>query len=117
MVPQTWPSKYVVNSVASGQAGGVAAYVLTAVPKADPSVDHTTFTVTQADYQPVSAVWSYKDGSSISFTIQNQHVKNYTLPQTETISVSMPKYALDANATYGTYSLDADVPDSVFGSH
>jgi len=117
MVPQTWPAKYSVTSVTQGQANGIATYVLRAVPKSDPSVDHTTFTVTQTDYQPVSTVWSYKDGSSISLTIQNQHLKGYTLPQTETISVSMPQYALDATATYGDFSLNASVPDSAFTSH
>jgi len=117
MVPQTWPNKYNVTSVSQGQAGGVATYVLQAVPKSDPSVDSTVFTVTQNDYQPVSTVWHYKDGSTINLAIANQKVSGFTLPQTETISVTMPKYALDATATYGTYSVNASVPDSVFGQH
>jgi hypothetical protein len=36
------------------------------------------------------------------------------LPQAATISVNLPKYALDAAATYGAYQLNAPVPDSVF---
>lgn len=114
MVPQTWPSKYTVTSVTQGDAGGVQAYLLQAQPNNDPSVDHVVFGVTKSDYQPVSAHWYYKDGSNIDLTIQNQQVQGFTLPQTETISVSMPKYSLDATATYGQYSIGAPISDSIF---
>ncbi len=113
MVPQTWPSKYVVSSVTQEAAGDSFTYILQAVPKADPSVDHVTFEVTH-DYRAISAQWFYKDGSSIRLRIENQHMQNYTLPQSETISVAMPKYSLDATATYGTYAINAPVDDSVF---
>lgn len=114
MVPQTWPAKYTVTSVTQGAAAGTQAYLLQAQPKNDPSVDHVVFGVTTAAFAPVSAHWFYKDGSSIDLTIQNQQIQNYTLPQTETISVAMPKYSLDATATYGTYSVNTPVADSVF---
>jgi hypothetical protein len=109
MVPQTWPSKYSVTSVT--RDGDT--YSLQAQPKDDPSVDRVVFGVTN-DYQPVSAHWYYKDGSSIVLAIENQQVQGYTVPQSETISVSMPKYALDATATYGQYSINTPVNDSVF---
>ena len=112
--PQTWPAKYTVTSVSQPQADGAAVYALRAVPKADPSVDHVVFTVTQADYMPVSVVWSYRDGSSISVTMQCQRVSGNALPQTESIAVNMPQYGLDAKAQYGSYALNAPVPDSVF---
>ena len=110
MVPQTWPSKYTVTSVSQNGAN----YSLQATPKNDPSVDHVVFGVTASDYQPVSAHWYYKDGSSIDLKLTNQQVQGYTVPQTETISVAMPKYALDATATYGAYSINVLVDDSVF---
>ena len=110
MVPQTWPAKYTVTTVARDPQG---AYELQAVPKNDPSVDHVVFSVTP-DYQPVSAHWFYKDGSSIVLSLQNQQLQGFTLPQSETIAVSMPKYALDATATYGPYAINAPVADSVF---
>ena len=110
MVPQTWPMKYTVTSVSQDATGS---YVLTASPKNDQSVDHVVFTV-GTDYQPLSAHWFYKDGSSIALSLQNQQIGGYTLPQSETISVSMPKYALDATAKYGDYSINSPVPDSVF---
>ncbi len=105
MVPQTWPGKYDVASVTETQANGSALYLLRAVPKNDPSVDHVVFGVTDS-YQPVSAQWYYKDGSSIELTISNQRVQGFVLPQSETISVNMPKYSFDATATYGQYSID-----------
>jgi len=115
--PQTWPAKYTVTSVSPSQAEGTAVYALQAVPKADPPVDHVIFTVTQADYTPVSVVWSYRDGSSISLTMQCQRVSGNALPQTESIAVNMPQYGLDAKAQYGSYAINAAVPDSVFASH
>lgn len=111
LIPQTWPAKYrVISVVRSGTDG---AYTLTAVPNNDPSVDHVVFGVT-ADYEPVSAQWFYKDGSSIRLTIVNQHVQDYTVPQSEAISVAMRKYGLDATASYGTYAMNVPVSDSVF---
>ncbi|MBV8148758.1 MAG: hypothetical protein JO092_06685 [Candidatus Eremiobacteraeota bacterium] len=106
-----------MQSVSQGTADGATAYLLQAVPKNDPSVDHVVFGVTAAGYQPVSAQWFYKDGSTIRLTLQNQQVQSFTLPQSETISVAMPKYNLDATATYGTYAINAEVPDSVFQSN
>jgi len=115
--PQTWPDKYTVTSVSEAQTEGTAVYALRSVPKADPSVDHVVFTVTQADYTPVSVVWSYRDGSSISVTMQCQRVSGNALPQTESIAVNMPQFGLDAKAQYGSYALNGPVPDSVFENH
>lgn len=106
MVPQTWPVKYDVTSVTQSQINGVDVYLLQAQPKNDPSVKQVVFGVTSDTYQPVSALWSYTDGSSIKLTIVNQQVQGFTLPQTETISVNMPKYGLDATATYGEYTIN-----------
>lgn len=114
LAAQTWAKKYTVVSVTQSQSNGTPTYVLQAVPKSDPSVDRVVFGVTQSGYEPVSTVWHYRDGSSVSVSIQNQRMNGYALPNRETISVSMPKYALDATATYGTYAVNGPVPDSVF---
>jgi len=114
MVPQTWPSKYVVTSVDQGQSGGTPAYLLRAVPKDGGSVDHAIFGVSIANGEAISAQWSYKDGSSVAITIRNAQIQGYALPQSETISVAMPKYNLDATATFGQYSINAPVSDSIF---
>lgn len=115
--PQTWPSKYTVSSVSQSQAGGASVYALNSIPKADPSVDHVVFGVTQAEYAAVSAAWYYRDGSSIKLSMENQQLSGYTLPQTESIAVTMPQFALDASAKYGDYALNGAVPDSIFGNH
>lgn len=115
--PQTWPAKYTVTSVSQAEVEGTAVYALRSIPKSDPSVDHVVFTVTQANYLPISVVWSYKDGSSISFTMQCQRVSGNALPQTASIAVNMPQVGLDAKAEYGNYALNAAVPDSVFENH
>jgi hypothetical protein len=117
MIPQTWPSKYSVTSVSEAQVDGSGVYVLKALPKADPSVDHVVFRVTQTDFTPVSVAWHYRDGSSILVSMQNQHQSGYTFPQTESIAVTMPQFSLTAAATYGTYALNAPVPDSAFAQH
>ena len=114
LAPQTWPEKYTISSVSSSTSGASPIYVLTGTPKNDPSVDHIVSLVTQQPLAPIAFTWSYKDGSSIALTIANQTVQNFTLPATETISVSMPKYALDATAEYGTYALNVPVSDAVF---
>ena len=110
---QVWPSKYRVTSTAESQAAGTDVYVLQAVPRvSDPSTDHIEITVARDDFAPQSAVWYYKDGSTVQLTIQNGHTSAYALPATETITVTMPSYALDATATYGTYQINGPIPTS-----
>jgi hypothetical protein len=62
-----------------------------------------------------SVTWYDHDGSTIKVSMQNQSVQGHALPATENVTVSMPKYNLDATAKYGDYSLGAAVPDSIFG--
>ena len=115
--PQTWPAKYTVTSVTPGQVAGTPVYSLRAIPKNDPSVDHVVFTVTRADVLPLSVVWSYRDGSSISVAMQCRRMSGNAFPQTESIAVNVPHVALDANAQYGNYAINGAVPDSVFANH
>jgi hypothetical protein len=116
MIPQTWPSQYQVQSVSTGQAGAASAYILTATPRKNPDIDHVVFTVTQADFVPVAAVWYYRTKSSIKLSITSGQVSTFTLPHADAITVEMPKYALDATGKYGEYALNAPVSDSVFSN-
>jgi len=117
MVPQAWPRKYHVLSVTAGSANGVPVEVLRAVPRGNAGdVDAVIFTVTKAHLAPVAAQWLYRDNSTITLAYTNGPVGTYTLPQTATIAVDMPKYALDASGTYGSYALNAPVDDSVFAT-
>jgi hypothetical protein len=114
LAPQTWPVKYNVLSVSTANSDSTPVYVLTAVAKHDPSLKQVVFKVTQQSNEPVSAAWSFTDGSSITLTIANQTVNGFTLPATETVSVNESAFALDASATYGTYGINASIPDAVF---
>jgi hypothetical protein len=117
LVPQVWPSQYSVNSMSPAQLAGASTFVLHAVPKLDPSVDHVDFTVAQADDAPLAVAWYYKNGSTIRLSMVCQTTANYSLVKSETIAVSMPQFALDATGVYGAYALNAPVPDSAFAGH
>jgi hypothetical protein len=72
--------------------------------------------VNASDDQPVAATWRYSDASSVSVSYVYGRVGKYTLPQQAAIVVDKPHYKLDADATYGTYSLNAPVPPAVFSA-
>jgi len=114
MVPQAWATKYRVGAVTTANADGVATYVLQALPVPAGPIDRVVFHIAQSDFAPLSAEWTYHDRSSIRLTFVNQHIGVYILPQTATIAVDMPGYALEADASYGTYALNATFPEAVF---
>ena len=114
IVPQTWPANYNVVSVSQADSDNGPIYVLTALPKHDPSMKQVVFKVTQATHQPVAVTWSENDGSSIAVTMVNAAVNGFTLSTSETINVSEPKYSLDATAAYGAYQINAPIPNGVF---
>jgi hypothetical protein len=115
MVPQAWPRTYHVFAVTPSVAGGMPVWLLSAQPRgASGGVAQVVFTLTRPELEPIAAQWQYQDKSSIQLTYVNGRVGPYTLPQRATVAVDMPRYKLDADATYGSYSLNAPVPDTVF---
>jgi hypothetical protein len=114
LVPQAWPPKYRVHSVSRDTKNGMPVYVLHAVPLGGGDVDSVLFTIATADYAPVAAQWIYHDGSHIDLTFTDKSVDGRPLPATATINVDMPKYKIDASATYGDYDFTTPVDDSVF---
>ena len=116
VIPQAWPASYGVLSVERGLSGGRAVVVLHALPRtASPDVTAVTFTLASPSLTPIAAEWQYGSAAqTIRITLSNRRTGAYLLPQAATISVNLPKYALDAAATYGAYQLNAPVPDSVF---
>lgn len=114
LVPQTWAAKYRVTSVTPTERNGTAVYELEAVPRAGGEIDHAVFDVAQESLEPVAATWVYRDASRIAISIANGRVEDHTLPRAESLSISMPKYVLDATGRYGDYDLNAPVPQSVF---
>jgi|GEM_PF-1997667 hypothetical protein len=115
MVPQAWPRTYHVVAVTPSVAAGTPVWLLRAEPRgAADDLAQVVFTLTRPDLQPIAAQWQFTDASSIQLTYVNAKVGPYVLPQRATVSVDKPHYKLDADATYGNYSLNAPVPDTVF---
>jgi hypothetical protein len=115
-IPQTWPANYRVFSAKSAKHDGAAAYHLDAMPKTTGTISHVTFDLLVNGLSPVGVEWFYRDGSSIQITIENQRVERYSLPRSEQIRITMPRYALDAVCTTGPYVLDGPIASTIFES-
>lgn len=113
-IPQAWPGKYRVTSVARIDHDGVPGYRLDSIPSYQGDVTHVTFDLLEAGLVPVGAAWYYRDGSSVRLKVTNQRIGAYVLPQHEELQVEMPKYVLDADCDTGHYDLDAPIPDDTF---
>jgi hypothetical protein len=115
LVPQAWPVTYHVLAVTPAVSDGSRVLELRAETRA-PSTDlaQVVFTLTTPALQPIAVVWQYQNGSSIRLSYGYGRVGPYTLPQRAMIAVDMPRYRLDADATYDGYALNAPVPESVF---
>jgi hypothetical protein len=117
MVPAAWPFAYHVVGVSSSVAGGVDVLLLRAKPRAAAGdLAQVVFTLTTPALQPVAAQWQYQNASTIQLVYVNGRVGAYTLPLRASIKVDMAHVKLDADATYGTYDLNASVPPSVFAA-
>jgi hypothetical protein len=115
MVPQAWPRTYHVVAVTPSIAAGTPVWLLRAQPRdAADDIAQVVFTLTRPALQPIAVQWQYTDASSIRLTYVNEQVGPYTLPARATVAVDKPRYKLDADATYGNYSLNAPVPEGVF---
>jgi hypothetical protein len=115
-VPQRWPNEYRVMSVSDAQNNGQPAYHLDAVPRVAGDVVHAEFDLSKDGLVPLGIEWAFADGSTVRLSVVNQNVGGYMLPAREQLSVSMPRFRLDADGTTGQYALDQDLPDSVFAS-
>lgn len=117
VVPQAWPANYHVTSRSTSSLNGRPVLVLHAQPRAASSdLAQVLFTLAASDRRPLTVQWQFRDGSSIGCTFVVGQVGKYSLPQAVTIAVDVPRYHLDADATYGTYALNAVIPDSVFSA-
>lgn len=113
-IPQTWPANYRVFSARRINHDGAAAYHLDAMPKDDGAISHVTFDLLVSGLSPVGVKWFYRDGSSIQIIIENQRIERYSLPLSEQIHITMPRLALDAVCTTGSYILDRPIASTVF---
>ena len=113
--PETWPSQYDISLAPLDPPGNATIYGLRGVPKQGGSVDHILLDVSQTTYEPLKARWFYKNGATIVMVIQNALAGNkYLLPKTETLDIDFPSYKAHAVASYGDYSIDTPIPDTVW---
>jgi len=113
--PETWPSQYDISLVPLDPPDSATLYELRGVPLQGGSVDHILLDVSQATYEPLKARWFYKNGATIVMVIENSLVGNqYLLPRTETLDIDFPSYKAHAVASYGEYSINTPIPDSVW---
>lgn len=115
VIPQAWPAVYHVVTVSRSVYEGVSVLVLHAQPRT-PSADlaQALFTLSIPDLKPLAAEWQFHNGSSIRCTFVMGHTGAYALPQHATIAVDVPRFRLDADATYGNYNLNVAVPATTF---
>lgn len=113
-IPQAWPGKYRVTSVTRAERNGAPIYRLDATPAYQGDIAHVEFDLLENGLTPVAVDWSYRDGSYVRLSVTNVRVGQFVLPQHEELSVSMPKYVLDAECDTGQYDLDSPIPDDAF---
>jgi hypothetical protein len=117
IAPQAWTEKYHVVSVETSVVAGAPVEVLHARPRSpEGDLDQVVFELARPALTVAAAQWQYRDGSSINLTYTNEVVGRHMLPQAASISVDMPRYRFDANATFGSYALNAPVPDTVIAA-
>ena len=117
VIPQAWPAVYHVVAVSRSVYEGVPVLVLHAQPRT-PSADlaQVLFTLSTPELRPLAAEWQFHNGSSIRCTFVMGHSGEYALPQSATIAVDVPRFRLEADATYANYNLNAPVPATMFAA-
>jgi len=117
LVPQVWPARYHVTSVAHVAGPDGPATVLNAIPRGQPGdVTAVAIRIGAHSQAPDAASWTYSDGSSIALTFANGPVGKGVLPRTATVHVDKPKDKLDATVTYGAYAFNAPIDPGVFAT-
>jgi hypothetical protein len=115
--PLTWPKTYdiVLNNVAA--SGNQNVYELRGTYKRPSNVDHVLLDVNGVTFDPIQARWFYRNGATIVMNIQEGVAGgSYRLPLRETVDVNFPQYHGNADITYGNYSTNVPLADSIFSS-
>jgi hypothetical protein len=112
--PVTWPQTYNLQVVQPDHVAASPIYELRGTYKHASRVDHILLDVDATTYDPVEARWFYRNGATIVMTVQEESVGEFRLPAVENVDVHFPGYSGNATIDYGTYSVNATVPDSVF---
>lgn len=111
--PESWPKEYGVDVVSSGDARP-AAIVLLLTPKSEGSLDHAAIAVEGRTYAEIHEDWFYRDGSKIHVDTSNGRRGRYLLPTRQVGDFDFPSYKAHVIADFESYSLNVNIPDSVF---
>lgn len=114
---QTWPVTYDITLERATHSAAGDRYVLKLVPKKEGNIDHVLLSVDGADYSLVRGEWYYRNGGTIVMDQQNQRVESYYLPKRQVAEFKLPSYEAHVQSEFGTYDLNANIPDSVFTSN
>jgi hypothetical protein len=115
--PVTWPKTYDIALNGVTTSGNQNVYELRGTYKRPSNVDHILLDVNGATFDPIQARWFYRNGATIVMNIQEGVVGGtYRLPLHETVDVNFPQYHGNADITYGTYSTNVPLADSIFSS-
>jgi len=114
--PATWPQTYDLQVVSPDHATAQPIFELSGTYKRPSSVDHILLDVDANTYDPIEVRWFYRNGATIVMNVQEQSVGTFRLPAVQDIDVHFPGYSGHATIDYGTYRLNATLPDSVFSN-
>ncbi|HEY3676451.1 MAG TPA: hypothetical protein VGK84_10720 [Candidatus Tumulicola sp.] len=113
--PQTWPLDYSMSLVVTQQNNGHLAYHLVGPPKKTGStVKNVSMWVAAKTFALQTVSFSYQNGSSLSLNFGHHGLSPYHLPTHVTVTAKFTSYSGNAELIYGTYRINASIPDSMF---
>ncbi|HEU5478542.1 MAG TPA: hypothetical protein VFU90_01860 [Candidatus Tumulicola sp.] len=112
--PKTWLATYDIAVRGIAPHGSHNAYVLFGTPRKPANVKNVTLWISAKTYAVESVAFNYNNGATLNVDLGHRGYSPYQLPTHATVSAKFPQYAGQAQVQYGTYQINAPVPDSVF---
>jgi hypothetical protein len=112
--PQAWESTYDITLAGTQARHKHYGYVLVGIPKVHGNVKSFTMLVGEKSNAIETVDFAYNNGASLEIEFGHHHAHAYHLPSSATIVAHFPQYSGAATVSYGTYTLNEPIPDSVF---
>jgi outer membrane lipoprotein-sorting protein len=112
--PQTWTVTYDIALKGTELHRKHLAYVLFGTPKKSGNVKDVTMWVNVKTYAIESVAFNYNSGATLNLELNHHGVSPYHLPTSVGVQANFPQYKGNATITYGKYTLNQPIPDSVF---
>ncbi len=112
--PQTWEYAYDITLQGTQSRHKHFAYVLVGIPKAHGNVKSFTMLVGEKSNAIEAVDFAYNNGASLEIEFGHHHAHPYHLPSSALIVAHFPQYSGTATVSYGIYTLNEPIPDSVF---